>query len=119
MQLLRRYADFGAESELSAVGKRRRQVGVDASGVDFASKAFARLGRLGNDTFAVFRRIGGDVFERGIHTIDGHDTHLVVEIFVPEVAVVGALKQLIFALGSFVGLRVGKDFDTAFEHGSQ
>ena len=70
MEFLRTDSDLGAHAELRAVGEGRRDVGVDAGGVDFALERADRLRVFGYDRLAVLRGVAGDVGERLVERDD-------------------------------------------------
>src|SRR3954452_13935786 len=64
VELLRRDADFGPESELAAVGEARGGVHHHDGGIDLGEEARGIRLVLGHDRLGVMRRVRPDVAER-------------------------------------------------------
>ena len=113
VELLGRDSHLGAEAELAAVGEGRRDVDVDAGGVHGACELRGGLFVLGDDGFAVARRVAGDVREGLFGRCDGPDGEFVVEEFRAEM-LFGRVFQQVGGVVSAEGresLGVGVDRD--------
>ena len=87
------YKNLPVGSDLAAVGEGRRDVGVDAGGIDFALERADRLRVFGYDRLAVLRGVAGDVGERLVERDDRADRKAQGEKLRPEARCVGRTQQ--------------------------